>query len=61
MLSSALTTQSSGAALAHGVLVMRSRDGLLVHVRDYLDALTINHALGRLTAITADLTSRPTA
>lgn len=56
------TVSTTGRKIdACGVLVMRSRDGLLVHVRDYLDALTINHALGRLTAITADLTSRPTA
>lgn len=42
---------------AFGVLVMRIHDGLLVHVRDYLDALTINHALGRLPAVVADLAS----
>jgi uncharacterized protein len=55
------TVSTTGRKIdAFGVLVMRSRDGLLVHVRDYLDALTINYALGRLTAITADLTSRPT-
>lgn len=46
---------------AFGVLVMHARDGLLVHVRDYLDALTINHALGRLPAVVADLTSDPRA
>ncbi len=43
---------------AWGVLVMRVRDGSLLHVRDYLDALRINHALGRLPAIIADLPSQ---
>jgi uncharacterized protein len=41
---------------AFGVFVVRVQDGLLVHVRDYLDGLTINHALGRLPAVVADLT-----
>jgi hypothetical protein len=40
---------------------MRARDGLLVHVRDYLDALTINYALGRLPAIVEDLGSHTAA
>lgn len=52
------TVSTTGRRIdAFGVLVMRIHDGLLVHVRDYLDALTINHALGRLPAIVADLAS----
>jgi uncharacterized protein len=46
---------------AFGVLVMRARDGLLVNVRDYLDALTLNLALGRLPAVVADLTAETPA
>jgi ketosteroid isomerase-like protein len=36
-----------------GLLVMRVRDGLLVHVRDYMDGLAVAHAMGRLSAVTA--------
>ncbi|MFF4650805.1 nuclear transport factor 2 family protein [Streptomyces sp. NPDC001380] len=38
-----------------GVLVLRVRGGLLVHVRDCLDALGAAHALGRLQAVAAAL------
>ena len=56
------TVSTTGRRIdAFGVLVMRLDAGLLVHVRDYLDALTINHALGRLPAIVADLTSTTAA
>lgn len=57
--------QVAGTVLATGqkldafnVLVMQSKDGLLTNVRDYLDALTINRALGRLETITSQLTSQ---
>jgi ketosteroid isomerase-like protein len=50
------TVSTTGRRIdAFGVLVMRTRDGLLLHVRDYLDALTLNLALDRLPAIVADL------
>jgi ketosteroid isomerase-like protein len=52
------TVSTTGRRIdAFGVLVIRVRDGLLLHVRDYLDALRINHALGRLPAIIAELPS----
>ncbi|MFF4922088.1 nuclear transport factor 2 family protein [Kitasatospora sp. NPDC001261] len=38
-----------------GLLVMRARDGLLVHVRDYMDGLGVAHAMGRLGAVAARL------
>lgn len=38
-----------------GVLVMRVRDGRIVHVRDYMDGLGVARAMGRLTAVTAAL------
>jgi len=37
------------------LLVMRVRDSLIVHVRDYADALRTAHALGRLPAVVASL------
>jgi uncharacterized protein len=56
------TVSTTGRRIdAFGVLVMRARDGLFVHVRDYLDALTINHALGRLPAVVAELSSHSAA
>ena len=56
------TVSTTGRRIdAFGVLVMRVHEGLLVHVRDYLDALRINHALGRLPAVVADLTSHTPA
>ncbi len=36
-----------------GLLVMRVRDGEIVHVRDYMDGLAVAHAMGRLPAVTA--------
>jgi ketosteroid isomerase-like protein len=36
-----------------GLLVLRVRDGLITHVRDYMDGLGVAHALGRLTAVAA--------
>lgn len=41
-----------------GVLVLRVRDGEIVHVRDYMDGLGVAHALGRLPAVVAALTQR---
>ena len=37
------------------LLVMRVRDGLIVHLRDYMDALGAAYALGRLPAVVAAL------
>ncbi|MFC6022555.1 nuclear transport factor 2 family protein [Plantactinospora solaniradicis] len=36
---------------ANNLLVIRVHDGLITHVRDYLDALTLNQALNRLPAV----------
>lgn len=36
-----------------GALVLRVRDGQIVHVRDYLDGLGVAHVLGRLGAATS--------
>lgn len=41
-----------------GVLVLRVRDGEIVHARDYMDGLGIAHALGRLPAVVKALTQR---
>ncbi|MFI9255434.1 nuclear transport factor 2 family protein [Streptomyces sp. NPDC053069] len=41
-----------------GVLVMRVRNGLIVHVRDYMDSLGVAHAMGRLPAVTAMLSGQ---
>ncbi|MEU3570572.1 hypothetical protein AB0E96_19440 [Kitasatospora sp. NPDC036755] len=38
-----------------GLLVMRARRGLLVHVRDYVDGLGVAHAMGRLSTVAARL------
>ncbi|MER7751363.1 nuclear transport factor 2 family protein [Kitasatospora sp. NPDC097643] len=38
-----------------GLLVMRVRDGRIVHVRDYMDGLGVAHAMGRLGAVAASL------
>ncbi|MFF4213917.1 nuclear transport factor 2 family protein [Streptomyces sp. NPDC001796] len=38
-----------------GLLVMRIRNGLIVHVRDYMDGLGVAHAMGRLPAVAAML------
>jgi ketosteroid isomerase-like protein len=39
-----------------GVLVLRVRDGEIVHVRDYMDGLGVARAMGRLPAVVAALT-----
>jgi ketosteroid isomerase-like protein len=41
-----------------GLLVMRVRNGSIVHVRDYMDGLVVAHALGRLPAVAAMLSGR---
>ncbi|WP_407285305.1 nuclear transport factor 2 family protein [Streptomyces sp. BP-8] len=41
-----------------GLLVMRVRNGQIVHVRDYMDGLGVAHALGRLAAVAAGLADR---
>jgi uncharacterized protein len=38
-----------------GVLVLRIRDGRIVHVRDYMDGLGVARAMGRLDVVTAAL------
>ncbi|MFJ2864492.1 nuclear transport factor 2 family protein [Kitasatospora sp. NPDC087314] len=38
-----------------GLLVIRVRDGRIVHVRDYMDGLGVAHAMGRLGAVAARL------
>ncbi|MFI6846544.1 nuclear transport factor 2 family protein [Kitasatospora sp. NBC_00085] len=38
-----------------GLLVLRVRDGLIVHARDYMDGLTVAHTMGRLPAVAAAL------
>ncbi|MBV6699263.1 nuclear transport factor 2 family protein [Kitasatospora aureofaciens] len=38
-----------------GLLVIRIRDGRIVHVRDYMDGLGVAHTMGRLTAMAARL------
>ncbi|WP_037972298.1 nuclear transport factor 2 family protein [Streptomyces sp. NRRL WC-3742] len=52
------TIAGTGAPFAlPGLLVLRARDGLLVHVRDYMDGLGVAHAMGRLSAVAARLES----
>ncbi|MFB7590173.1 nuclear transport factor 2 family protein [Streptomyces sp. NPDC056169] len=41
-----------------GLLVIRVRDGQIVHVRDYMDGLGVAHAMDRLTAVVAGLSDR---
>ncbi|MPY63779.1 nuclear transport factor 2 family protein [Streptomyces spongiae] len=43
-----------------GLLVLRIRNGLIVHARDYMDGLRVAHTMGRLTAVAAALGSEPT-
>ncbi|MEW2402366.1 nuclear transport factor 2 family protein [Streptomyces sp. NPDC046862] len=43
-----------------GLLVLRVRDGLIVHARDYMDGLRVAHTMGRLTAVAAALGPGPT-
>lgn len=38
-----------------GVLVLRVRNGEIIHVRDYLDGLGVAHTLGRLPAVVTAL------
>jgi len=38
-----------------GLLVIRVRDGLIVHVRDYMDGLRVAHTMGRLPAVATSL------
>jgi ketosteroid isomerase-like protein len=38
-----------------GLLVIRVRNGQIVHVRDYMDGLGVAHAMNRLTAVVASL------
>ncbi|MEU6587857.1 nuclear transport factor 2 family protein [Streptomyces sp. NPDC046881] len=40
-----------------GLLVIRVRNGRIVHVRDYMDGLGVAHAMDRLTAVTASLSN----
>ncbi|MGP3922346.1 nuclear transport factor 2 family protein [Streptomyces sp. 8N616] len=40
-----------------GLLVLRVRNGLIVHVRDYMDGLRVAHTMGRLTAVVAGLSA----
>ncbi|MFJ9697275.1 nuclear transport factor 2 family protein [Kitasatospora sp. NPDC101183] len=42
-----------------GVLVLRARGGLLVHVRDYMDGLGVARAMGRLSTVAARLEEAP--
>ncbi|MFF1906936.1 nuclear transport factor 2 family protein [Kitasatospora sp. NPDC058218] len=41
-----------------GLLVLRVRNGRIVHVRDYMDGLGVAHAMGRLAAVVAGLGDR---
>ncbi|MFF1360707.1 nuclear transport factor 2 family protein [Streptomyces sp. NPDC058297] len=41
-----------------GLLVIRIRNGQIVHVRDYMDGLGVAHAMGRLAAVVAGLNDR---
>ncbi|MER6049242.1 nuclear transport factor 2 family protein [Streptomyces sp. NPDC001793] len=49
----ATATLESGAApvAITGLLILRVRDGLIVHALDYMDSLGTFHALGRLPAL----------
>jgi uncharacterized protein len=50
------TVTTTGQAFSFpGILVLRVRDGLIVHVRDYMDGLRVAHTMGRLAAVTAGL------
>ncbi|MGW3243180.1 hypothetical protein [Streptomyces sp. NPDC001070] len=41
-----------------GLLVIRIRNGLIVHVRDYMDGLGVAHTMGRPAAVVAGLSDR---
>ncbi|MFF4407501.1 nuclear transport factor 2 family protein [Streptomyces sp. NPDC001262] len=46
----------TGRAFAFpGLLVIRVRNGRIVHVRDYMDGMGVPRGLGRLTAVAAGL------
>ncbi|MFG3254965.1 nuclear transport factor 2 family protein [Streptomyces sp. NPDC048172] len=48
------TLASDGLPFAFpGLLVLRIRDGLIVHARDYMDGLAVAHRMGRLEAVAA--------
>lgn len=50
------TVTTTGQAFSFpGLLVLRVRNGLIVHVRDYMDGLRIAHTLDRLPAVIAGL------
>ncbi|GAA3485639.1 nuclear transport factor 2 family protein [Streptomyces yanii] len=50
------TVTTTGQAFSFpGLLVIRVRNGLIVHVRDYMDGLRIAHTMDRLTAVVASL------
>ncbi|MGC4998766.1 MULTISPECIES: nuclear transport factor 2 family protein [unclassified Streptomyces] len=50
------TVTTTGQAFSFpGLLVLRVRNGLIVHVRDYMDGLRIAHTMDRLTAVVASL------
>ncbi|MFJ9620027.1 nuclear transport factor 2 family protein [Streptomyces noursei] len=53
----ATATLEPGAAPAAitGLLILRVRDGLIVHALDYMDSLGTFHALGRLPALLDNL------
>jgi ketosteroid isomerase-like protein len=42
------------------LLVLRVRDGLIVHTRDYADTLRTAQGTGRLPALLASLSTQPT-
>lgn len=50
------TIRSTGAAVTvRGFLVLRAHGGAIVELRDYMDGLGTNHALGRLADVAAKL------
>ncbi|MGW3944452.1 nuclear transport factor 2 family protein [Streptomyces phaeochromogenes] len=50
------TVATTGRAFSFpGLLVIRVHDGLITHVRDYMDGLGVAHAMGRLPAVVTAL------
>ncbi|MFI1709317.1 nuclear transport factor 2 family protein [Streptomyces griseoruber] len=50
------TVTTTGQAFSFpGLLVLRVRNSLIVHARDYMDGLRVAHTMGRLTAVVAGL------
>ncbi|OIJ93247.1 nuclear transport factor 2 family protein [Streptomyces colonosanans] len=50
------TVTTTGQAFSFpGLLVLRVRNGLIVHVRDYMDGLRVAHTMDRLAAVVASL------